>query len=78
MSFGGERFITEMPRAMHSEMSARREDVLDLGLRMTAMEQRLLGIDTHMAALQHGAGGLTSGMRRVKERLELVDGNDAR
>ncbi len=68
------RFITEMLRGIRGDMSDVKDRILNMGLRQTAMEQRLLGIDTHLAALQNGVDGLSKDMRRVKQRLELVDG----
>ena len=68
------RFITEMLRGIRSDCSDIRVRVTGLELRQTAMEQRLLGIDTHLAALQHGVDHVSGDMRRVKQRLELVDG----
>jgi hypothetical protein len=73
MTVEGERFIAEMLKAIRADVGEVRSDVLNLGLRMTAVEHRLLGIDTHLAALQQSVTGLTSDMRRVKQRLELVE-----
>lgn len=73
MTVEGERFITELLKAIRVEVGEVRNDVLNLGLRMTAVEHRLLGIDTHLAALQHSADILSTDMRRVKQRLELVE-----
>ncbi|OQW41632.1 MAG: hypothetical protein A4S12_07795 [Proteobacteria bacterium SG_bin5] len=69
----GERFITEMLRAIRGEIGEIRTEQLNQSLRLTAVEQRLLGIDTHLAALQHSVDGLKGDMRRVKQRLELVE-----
>lgn len=68
------RFITEMLRGIRGDMSDVKERILNMELRQTAMEHRLLGIDTHLAALQHSVAGLSVDMRRVKQRLDLVDG----
>jgi len=68
------RFITEMLRGIRQDVSDVRSGMTGIELRQSAMEQRLLGIDTHLAALQHSADGLSADMRRVKQRLELVDG----
>ncbi|WP_277969936.1 hypothetical protein [Sphingomonas echinoides] len=68
------RFISEMLRGIRSDVSDVKDRMLNMELRQTAMEHRLLGIDTHLAALQHGVDGVSADMRRVKQRLELVDG----
>ncbi|MBX9815741.1 MAG: hypothetical protein K2X76_13660 [Sphingomonas sp.] len=73
MTVDGERFITEMLRAIRGEIGEIRTEQLNQSLRLTAVEQRLLGIDTHLAALQHSVDGLKGDMRRVKQRLELVE-----
>ncbi len=67
------RFITEMLQGIRSELRDLREEQLNQGMRLTAVEHRLLGIDTHMAALQHGVDSVKTDMRRVKQRLELVE-----
>lgn len=69
----GERFITEMLRAIRGEIGEIRTEQLNQSLRLTAVEQRLLGIDTHLATLQHSVDALKGDMRRVKQRLELVE-----
>lgn len=68
------RFITEMLRGIRQDVSDVLVRITGLELRQSAMGQRLLGIDTHLAALQHSVDGLTADMRRVTQRLELVDG----
>ncbi len=73
MTVDGERFITEMLKAIRVEISELREEQLNQSLRLTAVDQRLLGIDTHLAALQHSVDTLKTDMRRVKQRLELVE-----
>lgn len=73
MTVDGERFITEMLRAIRGEIGEIRTEQLNQSLRLTAVEQRLLGIDTHLAALQHSVDSLKGDMRRVKQRLELVE-----
>ena len=67
------RFITDVLRGLRVDMSDIKERMINMELRQTAMEHRLAGIDTHLIALQHSAGGLSSDMRRVKQRLELVE-----
>lgn len=67
------RFITEMLRGIRGDVTDVKDRMLNMELRQTAMEHRLLGIDTHLAALQHGVDGLSADMRRVKQRLELVE-----
>ncbi len=68
------RFITEMLKAIRSDIAGLSDRVLNVELRQTAVEQQLLGVNTHLAALQNGVDGLSRDMRRVKQRLELVDG----
>lgn len=72
MTVEGERFITEMVRTIRGEIGEIRTEQLNQSLRLTGVEHRLLGIDTHLAALQHSVDSLKSDMRRVKQRLELV------
>ena len=67
------RFITEMPQGMRSGLRDLRKEQLNQGLRMTAVGHRLFGIDTHLVALQHGVDSVKTDMRRVKQRLELVE-----
>ena len=67
------RFFTDMLRGIRADMSDVRIRLTGMELRQTAMEQRLAGMDTHLLALQHGIDHLSSDMRRVKQRLELVD-----
>jgi len=73
MTVDGERFITEMLRAMRAEMSEMRGELVNVALRQTALEQRMMGMDTHLIALQHGLDGVISAVRRIKGRLELVE-----
>ena len=68
------RFITEMLRGVRQDVSDVRVRMTGIEVRQSVMEQRLLGIDTHLAALQHSADALSSDMRRVMQRLEQVDG----
>lgn len=68
------RFITEMLKAIRSDIGGLSDRVLNVELRQTAVERQLLGVNTHLAALQNGVDGLSRDMRRVKQRLELVDG----
>ncbi len=67
------RFISEMLKAIRAELSDVRKEQINQGLRQTAVEQQLLGINTYLAALQHGLETVKSDMRRVKQRLELVE-----
>lgn len=68
------RFITDMLRAIRGDVSDVRDRMVNMELRQTAVEQQLLGVNTHLAALQHSVDGLSADMRRVKQRLDLVDG----
>lgn len=67
------RFISEMLRAIREELGDVRKEQINQGLRQTAVEQQLLGINTYLAALQHGLETVKHDMRRVKQRLELVE-----
>ena len=75
MTVDDTRFITKMLRGIRGDMSDVKDRMINMELRQTAMEHRLLGIDTHLAAVQQGVDGLSSDMRRVKQRLDLVDGH---
>ncbi|WP_198352740.1 hypothetical protein [Sphingomonas sp. MA1305] len=67
-------FITDMLRGIRQDVADVRTRMTGIELRQSAMEQRLLGIDTHLVAVQHGVDGMSADMRRVQQRLELVDG----
>jgi uncharacterized coiled-coil protein SlyX len=73
MTVEGERFITEMLKAIRGDIAGLSERMTNVELRQTAVEHRLLGIDTQLLAMQHSLDGLTADMRRVKQRLELVE-----
>jgi hypothetical protein len=73
MTVEGERFITEMLKAIRGDIAGLSERVTNVELRQTAVEHRLLGIDTQLLAMQHSLDGLTADMRRVKHGLELVE-----
>ena len=68
------RFITEMLKAIRADIASLSERMINVELRQTGVEQQLLGVNTHLTALHHGVDGLSADMRRVKQRLELVDG----
>jgi len=67
------RFISEMLRAIRSDVGDVKSRMTSMALRQTSMVHRLLGIDTHLAAFQHDVTALGNDMRRVKQRLELVE-----
>jgi uncharacterized coiled-coil protein SlyX len=67
------RFITEMLKAIRGDIAGLGDRMTNVELRQTAVEQQLLGVNTHLAALQHSVDGLSKGMRRVKARLELAE-----
>ena len=73
MTVDGERFITELLRAIRSDIAGLADRMTNVELRQTAVEQQLLGVNTHLAALQHSVDGLSADMRQVKQRLELVE-----
>jgi uncharacterized coiled-coil protein SlyX len=74
MTVEGERFIADMLKAIRGDIAGLSDRMTNVGMRQTAVEQQLLGINTHLAALQHSVDGLSADTRRVKQRLELVEG----
>jgi uncharacterized coiled-coil protein SlyX len=74
MTVEGERFIADMLKAIRGDIAGLSDRMTNVGMRQTAVEQQLLGINTHLAALQHNVDGLSADTRRVKQRLELVEG----
>ncbi|WP_298691511.1 hypothetical protein [uncultured Sphingomonas sp.] len=67
------RFITEMLQAIRGDIAGLDKRFVSVELRQTAMEQQLLGVNTHLVALQNSIDHLSFDMRRVKQRLELAD-----
>ena len=67
------RFISEMLKAIRGDIAGLSDRMINVEMRQTAVEQQLLGVNTHLAALQHSVDGLSHDMRRVKQRPELVE-----
>ena len=67
------RFISEMLRAIRSDVGDVKSRMTSMALWQTSMVHRLLGIDTHLAALQHDVTARGNDMRQVKQRRELVE-----
>jgi len=67
------RFISEMLRAIRSDVGDVKSRMTSMALWQTSMVHRLLGIDTRLAALQHDVTARGNDMRQVKQRRELVE-----
>ena len=67
------RFISEIFKAIRSDVAGVADRVLSVELRQSGVEQQLLGVNTHLVALQHGLDSLSGDMWRANKRLELVD-----
>ena len=67
-----EKFIVEMLQAMRRDMAQIKDDVVNLGLRQNASEHFEQGMMAHVASIHSSIDHLTSDMRQVKARLELV------
>lgn len=64
---------TEGLKAVRGDIAGPLDRMIDVEMRQTVVEQQLLGVNTHLAALQHSVDGLLHDMRGVKQRLELVE-----